>query len=102
MGKKKYPPLSPKEVVGILLSRGFEYYRSKGDHQSFTRIVRGGKKVTQVDMGCSAYGSKLIKKVLRQTTLTREQFYKSTKRTAKKINCKCADKTELTEWATTS
>ena len=82
-----------------MLSRGFEYFSSKGDHQSFVCFVREEKRVTQVDMGCDSYGSKLIKKVLHQTTLTREQFYKSTKRTAKKINCKCADKTELTEWA---
>jgi len=52
----------------------------------------------QVDTGdvCDEH---IIKKILRQSGLSRKQFYASTKGTAKKINVRPATKEELATWA---
>ena len=99
MGQRKYPPLTPREIESILKARGFEYERSHGDHNYYVRDVKGSKRLTQVDTGVEVYGSKLIKMVVEQSGMTREQFYASTKSTAKKIGVKRADKDELENWA---
>lgn len=101
MGQRRYPPLKPKEIVDILLSRGYEYDHNQGDHEFYTREVKGKKHMAQVDMKIPEYNSYWIKMVILESGMTRKQFYMSTKKTAKKINCKRASKTELAEWADT-
>lgn len=101
MGRRKYPPLEPKEIEDILFARGFLHYKNKGDHRYYFQDVQGEKKIVQIDWGVDMYNSKWIKVVLEQSGLTRKQFYCSTKRAAKKIGLRRASKTELNDWATT-
>jgi predicted RNA binding protein YcfA (HicA-like mRNA interferase family) len=99
MGQRKYPPLTPGEIKEILVARGFNFHHSKGDHNYYVHDVRGRKHIAQVDSKCPIYDDTLIKMVLKETGLTREQFYCSTNSTAKKINLKCASDEELVNWA---
>jgi len=98
MGQRKYPPLTPEEIVAILIARGFTFQNSKGDHNYYFHIVKNKKRIVQVDMGNPQYENKWVKLVIDETGMTRKQFYCSTKGTAKKINLKCAAKEELSNW----
>ena len=99
MGNRKYPPLTPKEIEAILIARGFNLHHKNGDHKYYTRIVKGKKRVAQIDMGNSIYTDQFIKLILRQCGMTREEFYCSIKSTSRKIGMQCADKEELENWA---
>jgi hypothetical protein len=88
MGNRKYPILTPSEIIAILYARGFSLDSKSGDHRYYIKNVNGKKYRPQVDMGCSDYGADLIKLLLDETGLTRKKFYGSTKNTAKKINVK--------------
>jgi len=99
MGQRKFPPLTPKEIEDILLSRGFVYYNSKGDHNYYYCDVNGEKRVAQIDMGADLYVKDNLKLVIKESGMNRIQFYTSTKRSAKKINKRCAPKNELLTWA---
>ena len=44
MGQRKYPPLTPNEIIAILIARGFTLERTKGDHEFYSMLVRGEKK----------------------------------------------------------
>jgi hypothetical protein len=52
-----------------------------------------------VDKGCPIYEDTWIKMVIKESGMTREEFYCSTKSTAKKVNRKCATDDELKKWA---
>ena len=83
---KKYPPLTPEEVIRILKERSFTYTRTTGSHEQYEGIVRGKRRSVVVDLHYGQFTVKLIKYMIGQSGLTREEFYGSTKRTAKKIN----------------
>lgn len=100
MGQRKYPPLTPKQIESILLARGYEYVKSKGDHNFYERTVNGKKHVAQIDMGANAYNANWIKMLLTQSGMTRKQFYCSTKTAAKKLGMKKETKEQLENWAT--
>lgn len=99
MGQKKYPPLTPREIEEILITRGFCYQRSKGDHNYFVHEVRGKKKIVQIDTGNPLYENEWIKLVIIQSGMTREQFYSTTKKTAKKVGLPLATDDEIRNWA---
>jgi predicted RNA binding protein YcfA (HicA-like mRNA interferase family) len=101
MGQDKYPPLTPDEIIAILRARGFTLHHSRGDHNYYYREVRGTKRVMQVDTGNPLYTASWLKLIIKETGMTREEFYCSTKSTAKKINLKCASDEELKNWALT-
>lgn len=88
MGNRRYPPLTPSEIIQILEIRGFVLDSKRGDHRYYIKVVDEKKFRPQVDMGCPSYNSELIKLLLSETGLSREEFYGSTKSTAKKINIK--------------
>jgi len=83
---KKHPPLTPAEVVAILLARGFVLHRTRGSHAHYRGIIKGVKCLVTVDMRYKEFDVERIKDMMQQANLTREEFYGSTKRTAKKIN----------------
>jgi predicted RNA binding protein YcfA (HicA-like mRNA interferase family) len=83
---KKYPPLTPREVIEILTFRGFVLDRTSGDHRNYVRETRQGEKTVTVDMGIDVFDDELIKSMIRQSGLSYEDFYCSTTTTAKKIN----------------
>lgn len=98
MGRKAYPPLTPREVIKILTTRGFHFVSSQSSHHNYG-CTRGGKffKVT-VDIKYETFGIDLIKSMIRQSGLAKEQFYCSTKSTAKKLGKRKVKKTELEKW----
>lgn len=99
MGQRKFPPLTPAEIIAILIARGFTFHHSEADHNYYYCEVKGKKRVMQIDTGNPLYSDYWLKQTIKETGMTREQFYGSTKSTAKKIGCKCAPDEELKNWA---
>jgi predicted RNA binding protein YcfA (HicA-like mRNA interferase family) len=83
---RKYPPLTPKEVIAILRARGFVYDHSRGSHEYYSGILKGKRRFVTVDVSYREFSIQRIKDMIDQSGLTREEFYGSTKGTAKKIN----------------
>ena len=83
---KKYPPLTPAEVIAILLARGFVLHRTSGSHAHYRGAIKGVKCLVTVDVHYKDFDVERIKDMIQQANLSREEFYGSTKRTAKKIN----------------
>ena len=88
MGQRKYPPLTPSEVVAILRNLGFISARQQGSHQHYECAADGSRprSIVTVDMGCTQFDEFLIKSMIRQSKRTREEFYGATKRTAQKAS----------------
>jgi predicted RNA binding protein YcfA (HicA-like mRNA interferase family) len=78
---KKFPSLTPDDIVSILTSNGFSRTAFRGSHAQYEK---GSHKVT-VDMAVKDFNTYLIKSMIAQSGLSREAFYGSTKSTAKKI-----------------
>jgi predicted RNA binding protein YcfA (HicA-like mRNA interferase family) len=89
MGDRRYPPLKLNQIIQILTARGYSLHKKKGDHRYYIKTDNGRKRIAQVDMGCREYNENLIPMLLKETGLTREEFYGSTKKTAKMINVEC-------------
>jgi predicted RNA binding protein YcfA (HicA-like mRNA interferase family) len=85
---RKYPPLSRREIVEILSARGFALIRTKGSHLQYEGIIKGKRRLVTVDESIDTFSDDLLKTIIAQSKLTREEFYRSTKATAKKINKK--------------
>jgi len=83
---RKYPPLTPREVIAILRARGLVYDHSHGSHEYHSGTLKGQRRFVTVDMNYREFSVQRIKDMIDQSGLTREEFYGSTKRTAKKIN----------------
>jgi predicted RNA binding protein YcfA (HicA-like mRNA interferase family) len=86
MGQRRFPPLTPDEVQAILRARGFEKKRQDGSHAQWERAAVGRRlrSVVTVDVSRSEFREELMKSMIRQSNLTREEFYSATKRTARK------------------
>jgi len=85
---KKYPPLTPKEVIAILGARAFDLDDTVGSHAQYIAIVKGMKRKVTVDLTEVEYDDYLLKSMISQSGLSREEFYCSTKRSAVKIGLK--------------
>jgi predicted RNA binding protein YcfA (HicA-like mRNA interferase family) len=85
MGKRKYPPLTPSEVIAILTSLGFVKVRQDGSHAHYEHAPAGEypRSIVTVDMAYSEFSDDLIKSMIRQSNRSREVFYGATKRTAR-------------------
>ncbi len=88
---RKYPPLTPDEVVRILRVRGFDYDRSRGSHEYYKGIIRGVPRMVTVDLHYRELDARMIRFLISQSGLTHEEFYGSTKQTAKKINLRAKE-----------
>jgi predicted RNA binding protein YcfA (HicA-like mRNA interferase family) len=88
MGQRRFPPLTPDEVQAILRARGFEKKRQDGSHAQWERLPDGRRtrSIVTVDVSRSEFCEDLMKSMIRQSNLTREEFYSATKRTARKAN----------------
>ena len=84
---KKYPPLTPSEVVDILRANGFRKDR-RGNHDVYVGEIRGLMRSVPVKMNVTAFDNFLIQSMIRQSGLTREEFYGSTRQTGLKIGLK--------------
>ncbi len=85
---KKYPPLTPGEVIAILKAWGFRFDRNKGSHEQYEGFIGGERKLVTVDTAISAFSDFLMGSMISQSGLSRDNFYCATKGTAKKINKK--------------
>lgn len=90
MGQRKYPPLTPDEVVAILTSLGFFKARSEGSHAQYEHPAtdKYPRSIVTVDTAYSEFDDSLIKSMIRQSNRSREMFYGATKRTARKAAVK--------------
>jgi predicted RNA binding protein YcfA (HicA-like mRNA interferase family) len=88
MGKRKYPPLTPSEVIAILTSLGFAKARQDGSHAHYEHAAAGKypRSVVTVDVARSEFDDGLIKSMILQSNRSREIFYGATKRTARKAS----------------
>ena len=85
---KKFPPLTRSEIIEILRARGFMFIRRKSTHLHYEGTTHKKKRLATVDDGIDEYSDDLLKSIIGQSGLSREEFYCSTKSTAKKINKK--------------
>ncbi len=87
MGKRKYPPVTPSQVVSIVKALGFKFKNQTGSHAHYERPADANREraVVTIDMDISEFWDDLIKSMIQQSKHSREQFYKATKQTAKKI-----------------
>lgn len=87
MGKRKYPPLTPSEVVEIVKALSFTFKKQTGSHAHWERLADATKKraVVTIDMAVSDFWEDIIKKMINQSGFSREEFYRATRKTAKKI-----------------
>lgn len=83
---RKYPPLKPREIEEILIKRGFVFSHWRGSHKYFAGEWAGSKRLVTVDFHYEVTNDpRLIKSIIRQSGMTREEFYGSIDSTAKKI-----------------
>jgi predicted RNA binding protein YcfA (HicA-like mRNA interferase family) len=83
---RRYPPLTPAEVRNILRARGFVWDRTTGSHEHWVLDVEGAPRcAVTVDAAVREFSVRLIKSMIRQSRLTRAEFYGATKKTAKRI-----------------
>lgn len=85
MSGRRYPPLTPDEVRDILRAKGFSLDRTRGAHEQWRTIINNQPRVVTVDSHYKTFDQSLIKRMISQSGLAREEFYSATKRTAKKI-----------------
>ena len=87
MGKRRYPPLTPSEVVAVLKSLGFAFKRQDGSHAHYERAADKERRraLVTVDASVDEFWEELMKSMIRQSGFSREEFYGATKGTAKKI-----------------
>ena len=87
MGRRRYPRLTPSEVIAILLALQFRFDRQDGSHRQYELPAAGNspRRLVTVDMSESSFGEYLMKSMIRQSGFDREKFYGATDKTAKKI-----------------
>jgi len=85
MSGRRYPPLTPDEARDILRAKGFNLDRTRGAHEQWRAIINNQPRVVTVDSHSKTFDQSLIKRMISQSGLDREEFYAATKRTAKKI-----------------
>lgn len=86
MGQRSHPPLSPDEVVSILLARGFRYRGTEGSHAQYVRVADDKRKtaLVSVDMHYRQFDVDLIQRMIRNSGFSRKEFYGATKKTARR------------------
>ena len=89
MGRRRYPPLTPTEVISILEALGFTFKRQDGSHKHYELPPDPAKKrprsVVTVDVSVASFDEFLLKSMIRQSTFGREAFYGATEKTGTKI-----------------
>ncbi len=90
MGQRKYPPLTPSEVVAILVALGFRFDRKEGSHAQYERLAdaKRQRSIVTVDMAEKDFADFLMKNMIASSGFTRDQFYGATKGSARKANVK--------------
>jgi predicted RNA binding protein YcfA (HicA-like mRNA interferase family) len=86
MGQRKYPLLTPDEVIAILVCLGFKKDRQGGSHAQYESVATDEypRSIVTVDTAYPEFDEKRMKNMIRQSNRSREIFYGATKRSAKK------------------
>lgn len=74
----RYPELTPAKVRKILKRADFKRVRQKGSHEQWEGVTDGKRRIVTVDTLGSrneTYGTKLIKSMIRQSGLSKKDFY---------------------------
>jgi predicted RNA binding protein YcfA (HicA-like mRNA interferase family) len=75
---KTYPPLDREQVEVILDKIGFSIKRQRASHAQWEGYVKGKRRIVTVDHLKSKkekYGPTLLRKMIEQTGLSKEEFY---------------------------
>jgi predicted RNA binding protein YcfA (HicA-like mRNA interferase family) len=72
----KLPLLTPREVEANLKGLGFVFKTQRGSHKQYERVATASCKraVVTVDVGHSQFSKELMKRMIRQSLLTKEEF----------------------------
>lgn len=86
MGQQKYPPLTLSDIKKILAASGFNHKRTTGSHHQYERAASEGRKrcVVTLDEAVREFSGTLLKSVIAQSGMPRDQFYGSLRRAAAK------------------
>jgi predicted RNA binding protein YcfA (HicA-like mRNA interferase family) len=92
LGQRKYRPLTPGEVVDILTALGFHFDRKEGSHAQYERAKDGvrPRSIVTVDTAEKQFDDFLIKSMIRQSSFSRDEFYRAIKSSARKAGLKNA------------
>lgn len=74
----KYPPLTPTQVENILTRAGFTLKRTASSHNQWEGNIKGIRRLVTVDQlsrRSETFGKKLIKEMIWQSGMTRDEFY---------------------------
>ena len=83
---KKYPVLKLAEVLEILNANGFVLNNTVGSHKQFIATIKNIKRRVTVDGSNDEFDDFLLRSMISQSGLSRDEFYCSCKSAAKKIN----------------
>ena len=81
---RAWPPLKRREVRAILKECGFVVVDSKGSHEKWRTTIKGQERNVIVD-DYDEFDGDVLRSIVNQSGLTREEFYGATKKTSKKI-----------------
>jgi predicted RNA binding protein YcfA (HicA-like mRNA interferase family) len=86
MGSRKYPPLTPSEVIEIVVALGFRWKRKKGSHHQYERPADGNRQrsVVTVDDGVDQFDDFLLKNMIEQSNFSRDQVFRGYKKICQK------------------
>lgn len=70
------------------MARGFSLCRTEGGHKHYEAIINGKRRLVTVDPKYSRFDVKLMQSIVRQSGLSREEFYSATKAAAKMAGLK--------------
>lgn len=86
MGRRAYLPLTPSEVIDILLALGFKKRGQTGSHAQYFRPSDGKRKASlvSVDVHYKEFDDKLMHSMVDQSEFSRKEFYGATKHTARR------------------
>ena len=85
MGIRRYPPLTPGQVVSTLTALKFQFQKQIGSHAHYELTEGEIRGVVTVDMSVKDFGPDLLKSMIAQSGFDRKSFYGAHPKTAKKI-----------------
>lgn len=73
---KKMPLLKPREIIANIEALGFLYKTTRGSHAQYEREAEGTRerKVVTVDVGKSQFSQDLMKRMIRQSGFSQDEF----------------------------
>ena len=74
-------------MIAIVQALGFRFKRQDGSHAHYEKLAdaTGLRRLVTVDVSMREFREDIVKSMIRQCGVKREDFYCATKRTARKI-----------------